>query len=313
MINKTLSEYKSGLKILDEAFERFKHPKQINHGMDLLMYGLRIKRNEWGKNDWKFFCKNMCLTHPIRKSLHQDPLTFRSFSKPRGYAGDAVLIDFLYREPTINQNIKQATAIGQAVCNYNLSSQSAESVRWRRELITRLINETAQSTPHPEILSVACGHLREAQDSVAVQTHQIKRIVAFDQDVSSLNAIETNKNGENIECVQGNIKDLIRNKLKIGKFDFIYAAGLFDYLSDGAARLLTKTLFKMLKDGGRLLIANFLTGIKECGYMEAFMDWELLYRTKEDFEKIASPLSNYVTKIYPDDIGYVIYLELKKQ
>ena len=36
------------------------------------------------------------LTHPLGELLHRDPFTRRGFDKPRGYAGDAVLIDYLY-------------------------------------------------------------------------------------------------------------------------------------------------------------------------------------------------------------------------
>ena len=37
-----------------------------------------------------------CLNHPIRDLLHQDPFTYRAFAKPRGYAGDAVMMDYIY-------------------------------------------------------------------------------------------------------------------------------------------------------------------------------------------------------------------------
>lgn len=186
-------------------------------------------------------------------------------------------------------------------------------MRWRRKLLSKLINDTAYRTPESEILSVACGHLREAQDSVAVQTALVKRLVALDQDEESLTTVESNKNGANIECVHGNIKKLITGKLPIGKFDFIYSAGLYDYLNDSAASLLTRVLFEHLKPGGRLLIANFLPGIKECGYMEAFMDWKLIYRTVDQFVELTAPLSRYVNNTFTDVNRYVVYVELMKK
>src|SRR6185436_14902071 len=36
-----------------------------------------------------------CRHHPICGLLHQDPFTYRAFSKPRGYAGDAVMMDYI--------------------------------------------------------------------------------------------------------------------------------------------------------------------------------------------------------------------------
>ena len=35
--------------------------------------------------------------HPIHKVIMSDPYSRRAFDKPRGYAGDAVMLDFIYR------------------------------------------------------------------------------------------------------------------------------------------------------------------------------------------------------------------------
>ncbi len=87
--------------------------------------------------------------------------------------------------------------------------------------------------------------------------------------------LDSEYDNKKIEPVQGTIKDLICRKFELGSFDLIYSAGLYDCLSDKAVRLLTKILFGMLKQNNRLLVANFLLGNKEFGYMEAFMDWEI--------------------------------------
>lgn len=312
MIQRPLKEFHSGLRLLERSYPYFREPETTAKGMEVLSKGLRWRRSKWGKEAWQYFCEQICSSHPIRQLLHQDPVTFRSFSKPRGYAGDAVLLDLLYRHPSVDEKVRNATSIGKAIYEYHLSSPSAESVRWRRRLLSRLLNETIARAPDAEILSVACGHLREAALSQAVRNNQIKRLVAFDQDEMSLRTVKREKNGSNIECVQGTVKDLIRRKIKIGKFDFIYSAGLYDYLNDAAANVLTRTLFGMLKDEGRLLIANFLPGNKECGYMEAFMGWKLLYRSRAQFERMVGPIRKYIQKIFFDDNRYVIYLEFRK-
>lgn len=312
MIQKLKPELRSGLRLLERAHESLTRNGSVSEGMELLMSGLRSRRKRWKPEPWRHFCEQMCLSHPLKQLLHQDPMTYRAFSKPRGYPGDAVLLDFLYREPSVQHHIETATPLGRAIYEFQAACPCAESVRWRREFLARTLDETASRVANPEVLSLACGHLREAADSLAVRNNLIKRFVAFDQDERSLRLIQSEKNGANIECVRGGIKEFITGKTKLGEFDLIYSAGLYDYLSDAAARLLTRGLFSLLKPKGRLLIANFLPGNIECGYMEAFMGWKLLYRTRAQFERVTGPLRKHIQKIFFDDNRYVLYLELRK-
>ena len=134
----------SGLRILDESYYYLENPETVNQGMDLLFDGLYTKRNESNRESWQHFCENVCLNHPIQALLHQDPLTLRSFSKPRGYPGDAVLLDFIYGHHSQKDELEKASPIGKAVNKYMVNRPAAESVRWRRQLLSRLIDETMQ-------------------------------------------------------------------------------------------------------------------------------------------------------------------------
>jgi hypothetical protein len=41
---------------------------------------------------WRIVCE-FIQAHPVTRICHEDPFTHRAYSKPRGYAGDAVSID----------------------------------------------------------------------------------------------------------------------------------------------------------------------------------------------------------------------------
>src|SRR5262249_8660423 len=101
----------------------------------------------------------------------------------------------------------------------------------------------------------------------------------------------------------------------LGPFDFVYATGLFDYLPLAAAQRLTWTMFQMLRPRGRLLVANFLPGILDVGYMESFMDWKLIYRDRRDMIRLAddSPQQEILDiRIVAEENQNIIFLLVTK-
>lgn len=80
----------------------------------------------------------------------------------------------------------------------------------------------------------------------------------------------------------GSVRGLLTDAYRLGTFDFIYSAGLYDYLADGVAVKLTRRCMRMLKPNGVLLFTNFSPELSDDGYMESFMNWTLLQRSEDD-------------------------------
>ena len=91
-----------------------------------------------------------------------------------------------------------------------------------------------------------------------------------------------------METRQGSVKSLLSPNLALGRFDLVYAAGLFDYLSQRLAQRLTRVMFDLLHPGGQMLVTNFVPLIPDIGYMESFMDWHLIYRTHDEMVDLAA-------------------------
>jgi len=305
-------EYRQGLEILYQAYNIIFKDQDIPNGMDTLMQGLNTVKQKLPEAFWNVFCIDICGLHPLKDLLYQDPVTYHAYSRPRGYPGDAALIDYFYGLNGNGGGNGRVTKLGRSISDYLFECPSASSVRWRAKLIARMIDDLAGQNPAAEIMSVACGHFREALQSEAIKQNAVKRVVAFDQDEASLQQIRQEKITRNVECVNGNIRQLITKKLQLGRFDFIYSAGLYDYLNDKVAFLLTLRLMNMLKENGRLLIANFMPETKECGYMQAFMHWKLLYRTRDQFTAIFEPLHGYISNVFYDENNYVVYIEFRR-
>jgi hypothetical protein len=111
------------------------------------------------------------------------------------------------------------------------------------------------------------------------------------------------------------LKQLLRESVAVEPVDFIYAAGLFDYLNDHLAVRTIKRMFDLLRRGGRLVVANFTPQSSGRAYMEAFMDWWLIYRTGAELDALAAglPMGEVAGRNRIDDpYGNIAYLDLRK-
>ena len=74
-------------------------------------------------------------------------------------------------------------------------------------------------------------------------------------------------------------------------------------------------MFEMLRPRGRLLIANFLPGILDVGYMESFMDWKLIYRDRGDMIQLAADIPQEwirEIRIVAEEQQNIIFLQVTK-
>lgn len=254
--------------------------------------------------------------HPVAALIHQDPFTGWSFEKPRGYSGDAQLLDHIYRHPSVAQRIADASPLGRGIYDYTSEAPASAAVRDRRDILARLVDRTAFARTEPiEILTVASGNLREAELTRALGEGRIARWVALDQDPLSVGTIARDFAGTPVEAFDGSVRGLLTRAYDLGAFDLVYAAGLYDYLPLGAAVRLTKTALSMLKPGGTFLFANFSDEIADDGYMETFMDWSLILRSESEVMEIvngAVDRNQVEMDLFYNDNRNIIYVTLTK-
>ncbi len=300
--------------LLDNVAAMIRQPDLVDDAMADLFRGLREIRCSLPLDAWREFSAS-CRAHELSRIVHQDPFTHRAFLKPRGYAGDAVMLDFIYRHNSVQAQVDAASGTGRQIFQFTGAAPAAHAVRFRRAYLGQMIDRVADEVAMPQILSVACGHLREAEDSRAVGDGRIGRLVALDCDRASLDMIHERFGSRGVECVLGDIRGLITGKIRLNTFDLVYAAGLYDYLPQSMATRLTRVLFDMLRPRGRLLIANFLPDIPDAGYMETYMDWKLIYRDVGQLRAVAAeidPEQIADERTFTDEQNNIVFLELRK-
>ncbi|MGA9670610.1 MAG: methyltransferase domain-containing protein [Terracidiphilus sp.] len=273
--------------LLDQSHEQIR-AGSFKLGFGSLIAGLTGIRSTSAPAEWKELINQVCRTHPICAAMQLDPFTRRSLTKPRGYAGDAVMMDMIYRRDSDELN---GNELGQFIFRHTTGAgQEARAVRYRRTLIAKMVDELAEQTDKARILSIASGHLREAELSKALKEGAVDEWLALDQDPESLQECARSYGNGPVRVMKTSVRHILAGKLDVGQFDLVYSAGLFDYLSKPVAEKLTGRMLSLLKPNGKLLIANFLEGLENAAYMEAFMGWNLIYRTEEDMKGLLGTL-----------------------
>jgi extracellular factor (EF) 3-hydroxypalmitic acid methyl ester biosynthesis protein len=306
----------SNTTFLDKGAAKLQTCEGVAETMESLVSELQRVRDAVSTEIWKEYATITCRHHHITELLHQDPFTQRAFTKPRGYAGDASMVDFMYAVEDGLPTLDGISELGKCINHYTSNGEAPRAVRFRRRLIIERLNELAARKVQAHVLSIACGYLREAKRCSAFVEGHIGRYVAVDQDTESLAVVERELGALGVEPVHSSVKEMLKGSVTLGHFDFIYAAGLYDYLVLPVAQSLTERFFAMLNPGGHLLLANFTPDIINAGYMEAYMDWWLIYRNEAQLLQCSATLPvGQIEKIstFMEEEKNIAFLELERK
>jgi extracellular factor (EF) 3-hydroxypalmitic acid methyl ester biosynthesis protein len=284
----------------------------VREAMEELFLGLRTNRLRATDSEWAEYVSR-CLHHPLKELVHADPFTYRAFSKPRGYAGDAELLDYIYGREERWPLPPNVSALGRLIFDYTTSAPAAAGVRARREFIANLLDHLVEEVSRPHVLSLAAGHLREGLLCAAIKRKRFGRFVALDADGESLEEVQRCYSFYGVEVVPATFRQMLTGKVQLGQFDLIYSTGLFDYLSESVAQQLTWSMFQMLRPRGRLVVANFLPGIRDVGYMESYMGWQLIYRTRREMLEVTNRIPEaaiHDIRLFSEENRNILFLQI---
>ncbi len=255
----------------------------------------------------------------LKELLFSAPFSARAYFKPRGYAGDYEMMNQLYR-----QDIAGPDLFARCLHYYFVKAPSAQAVRNRASYMLGKIKKLIAANPGKKlrILSVASGPAWEIQSWYKEFGNELSDQVEFcllDQDEHSLkhaqkqiNIIARSQNFRpNVNLFSKDIRILINEGLKLGEFDMIYSAGLFDYLSAPVARITGKRLIKSLKPGCDLIIGNFNFNNPNLPVMNLVFDWQLIYRSDEEMMNIFKGIGSNI-EIEREDLNINLFAVIKK-
>ena len=300
--------------ILDLAHQAFTRHKPAALTVDRLAGRLHKLRRQVAPAVWQKLVP-LAQQHRVAEYLIQDPFTRWSVEKPRGYSGDAGLLDIYYKHPAADDTVASSTLLGRQIYAYTSEAASSVAGRERRDILARTVDETAGSVEKAEILAIACGHLREAERSDALAKGKLQRWIGLDQDPVSVATVNNDFAGTAVEAIHGSVRGILRRAYPLGTFDLVYASGLYDYLPRAIGVRLLQRAMELVKPGGEFLFANFSDEITTDGYMETFMDWPLILRSADDMRDIIDAAlggSSFEAHVYYGSNRNIVYGKVRK-
>ncbi len=216
----------------------------------------------------------------VRRELHPYLLLSRVmeriYTKPRGYAGDFLTIQWMY------ENTAGGSSAGgillDSVC---LELPSAKAVRNRRAL---LANEIATAcTRGGKVTSLACGPAEELFDVFRGNGADLKATL-LDIDLQALALVSDRRDQLGLKpqmrLEHANLVYLAtgRARLDFPPQDLIYSIGLIDYFQDRFVVALLDWIHERLATGGKVILGNFHPQNPDRELMDHVLDWRLIHR-----------------------------------
>jgi len=174
------------------------------------------------------------------------------------------------------------------------------------------------------VLNLGCGPGREVQLFLEDALSNHADFTLFDFNDETLNHAGgvlgelRNQFGRStrINLQKKSVQRLLREATKPGqgeKFDFVYCAGLFDYLPDRVCKELLGVFYEWLAPDGLVLTTNVVDSKPFRHMLEFVLDWHLIYRTGLQCQKLRPPqcaAENYTVKA--DITGVNLFMEARK-
>ena len=266
----------------------------------------------------------------MRRQLHSlvlcSPFAYRTFQKPLGYAGDYEMVNMMMRKTEGN------TLFAKIVNHWFLKQPPAEAHRNRVIFLAdKLVEETLRATREKRPMlayNLGCGPAWEVQkflNEKEISNRAQFTLVDFNEETlqhtrETLEEIK-HKTGRRtkVEYQRKSVQQIIKEGGKGGstsrepRYDMVYCAGLFDYLTDAVCQRLMNNFYEMIRPGGLLLVTNVDRSNPLRNGMEHLLDWHLNYRTSREARTLKPDKATAdECTVKSDNTGVNIFIEVRK-
>lgn len=219
----------------------------------------------------------------INPILQESDIIRRNIDIPRGYHGDYETMEMMYRN-----GFEGTSARGQLLHKIVVDGRECDSVRNRKQYLESRIIEFVDKCYGPASLcSLAAGPAAELRGLPESTLRKIGKVVLIDQDEEALAyALGKLPNCLQSVCepIAASVADVVFRKVAAccsPQFDYVYSAGLFDYLDAPTSKLLIRRAIQMLQPSGTLEVGNFSIW-PAAFFADMSCGWKLILRSEKE-------------------------------
>lgn len=290
---------------MDELYETFEHEASQVPPDDVMPHKAHARRE----------------IHPF---IMCSPFLHRTFSKPLGYAGDYEMVNMMVSDP-----IDGSSNYARLLNSYHLKSAPVTAHRNRIEMLMRQLKAEAKRAIERggrcRVLNLGCGPAAEIrefmlQDSISdrCEFHLLdfdKTALAHVDSWIKETAVAAGRR-PSVNLIHKSVHQLLkgvarREAIDPQPFDFVYCAGLFDYLSDRVCVRLLECFVDWVNPGGLVVVTNVHPMNPIRYFMEYLTEWHLIYRDETALSNLA-PRSK-TKNIRTDPSGVNVFLEIRRE
>jgi hypothetical protein len=251
------------------------------------------------------------------------PLWRQAYTKPLGYPGDYVVMNYMYRrEP------EGDSPFGRVA--HELAAHIGQFVVKRKDLVRQAIAEAVAQHAGPGpcvVANLGSGPAREITEFLAHDPLAARptRFFLVDQDGAALSFASRQMTAAICEGVSNGAARIELRHLSVLRLlreiepaellppaDLIYSAGLLDYFSDRTCRILARRMYEALRPGGHLLLGNMKAGTDMLWPLELIADWTLRYRSAESVLSWTEGLNGAEISLRTEATGYDYLISVRR-
>lgn len=266
-----------------------------------------------------------------RRHLHPlllcAPFLYRTFQKPLGFAGDYEMVNMILRDP-----FEGGSLFAKLINFWFLQQPPAEAhrnrIKYLEERMSEVTVRAAAAGRTARILSLGCGPAHEIQRFIEDKTYSDNAHVSLldfsEETLEHARArLEEGKRlhhrRTSIQTTKKSVNSILKEAARSvertpeHQFDFVYCAGLFDYLSDQMCQRLSNILYDWVQPGGLLLTTNVAPSNPRRLVMDFVMEWNLIYRDGRQLTSLRPQrVDPNAISVKSDLTGVNLYFEARK-